>query len=88
VAEAYVAGAPDERSGEAVHAFVVLDGRRTPDLDALTARVRAELGEDSVPRTITVVPGVPTAATGKPDKRALLAMHGMPPHASPPSGLG
>ena len=28
------------------------------------------------------------AATGKPDKRALLAMHGMPPHASPLSGLG
>ena len=88
VAEAYVAGAPDERSGEAVHAFVVLDGRRTPDLDALTALVRAELGEGSVPRTITVVPGVPMAATGKPDKRALLAMHGMPPHASPVSGLG
>jgi fatty-acyl-CoA synthase len=88
VAEAYVAGAPDERSGEAVHAFVVLDGRHTPDLDALTALVRAELGEDSVPRTITVVPGVPMAATGKPDKRALLAMHGMPPHASPLSGLG
>jgi fatty-acyl-CoA synthase len=89
VAEAYVAGAPDEGSGEAVHAFVVLDGRRTPDLDALTALVRAELGEDSVPRTITVVPGVPMAATGKPDKRALLAMHGMPPlHASPVSGLG
>src|SRR6266508_2901103 len=88
VAEAYVAGAPDERSGEAVHAFVVLDGRRTPDLDALTALVRAELGEDSVPRTITVVPGVPMAATGKPDKRALLAMHGMPPRASPLSGLG
>ena len=70
-----------------MHAFVVLDGRRTPDLDALTALVRAELG-DSVPRTITVVPGVPMAATGKPDKRALLAMHGMPPHASPLSGLG
>ena len=58
------------------------------DLDALTALVRAELGEDSVPRTITVVPGVPMAATGKPDKRALLAMHGMPPHASPLSGPG
>jgi acyl-CoA synthetase (AMP-forming)/AMP-acid ligase II len=88
VAEAYVAGAPDERSGEAVHAFVVPDARRTPDLDVLTALVRAELGEDSVPRTITVVPSVPMAATGKPDKRALLDMHGMPPHAAPPSGLG
>ena len=84
VAEAYVAGAPDERSGEAVHAFVVRTAAVRPT-STPTARVRAELGEDSW--TITV-PGVPMAATGKPDKRALLAMHGMPPHASPLSGLG
>jgi acyl-CoA synthetase (AMP-forming)/AMP-acid ligase II len=76
VAEAYVAGAPDERTGEAVHAFVVPAGGRVPDPDALAERVRAELGEDSVPRTITMVPGVPVAASGKPDKRALLDLHG------------
>ncbi|RAY16179.1 long-chain fatty acid--CoA ligase [Actinomadura craniellae] len=77
VAEAYVAGAPDERTGEAVHAFVVLAAGRTPDRAALAALVRAELGADSVPQTITVVPGVPVAASGKPDKRALLARHGL-----------
>ncbi|GAA3562575.1 fatty acid--CoA ligase family protein [Nonomuraea rosea] len=72
VAEAYVAGAPDEGTGEAVHAFVVPEEGRSPDREALTALVRAELGADSVPQTITSVPGVPVATSGKPDKRALL----------------
>ncbi|WP_405088045.1 class I adenylate-forming enzyme family protein [Microbispora sp. NBC_01389] len=79
VAEAYVTGAPDERTGEAVHAFVVPVPGRAPDPAVLTALVRAELGVDSVPRTITTVPGVPVAASGKPDKRALLERH--PPAA-------
>jgi acyl-CoA synthetase (AMP-forming)/AMP-acid ligase II len=78
VDEAYVAGAPDDDGGEAVHAFVVPAAGCTPDGDALRARVRASLGGDSVPRTITVVAGVPVAASGKPDKRALLSRHGLP----------
>ena len=41
------------------------------------ALVRAELGEDSVPQTITAVPGVPVATSGKPDKRALLRLRGV-----------
>ncbi|WP_348637874.1 class I adenylate-forming enzyme family protein [Actinomadura madurae] len=72
VAEAYVAGAPDEETGEAVHAFVVPAHGRRPGGGALRDLVRDELGADSVPRTITVVPAVPTSAGGKPDKRALL----------------
>jgi fatty-acyl-CoA synthase len=72
VIDAYVTGAPDERTGEAVHAFVVPAGDLTFDGAELTALVRAQLGEDSVPQTITAVPGVPVAASGKPDKRALL----------------
>ncbi|XVQ86329.1 class I adenylate-forming enzyme family protein [Microbispora siamensis] len=75
VAEAYVAGAPDERTGEAVHAFVVPAPGRTPDHAALTELVRAELGADSVPGTITTVSSVPVAPSGKPDKRALLERH-------------
>jgi acyl-CoA synthetase (AMP-forming)/AMP-acid ligase II len=80
VIDAYVTGAPDEQTGEAVHAFVVTPGDR--DLDGaasaeLAARVRTQLGEDSVPRTITAVPGVPVAASGKPDKRALLGRRGV-----------
>ncbi|MDH2425619.1 AMP-binding protein [Sphaerisporangium sp. TRM90804] len=72
VAEAYVAGAPDERTGEAAHAFVVPAPGRTPDPAALAELVRADLGEGSVPRTIRTVSAVPVAASGKPDKRALL----------------
>ncbi|MEU7689277.1 AMP-binding protein [Microbispora hainanensis] len=75
VAEAYVTGAPDERTGEAVHAFVVPAPGRAPDHAALTELVRAELGADSVPRTITTVSSVPVAPSGKPDKRALLERH-------------
>jgi fatty-acyl-CoA synthase len=79
VIDAYVTAAPDERTGEAVHAFVVPSGDRAFDLAAsaeLAALVRAQLGEDSVPQTITAVPGVPVAASGKPDKRALLRLRG------------
>ncbi|MEU3166623.1 AMP-binding protein [Streptosporangium sp. NPDC006930] len=72
VAEAYVAGAPDELTGEAVHAFVVPAEGRTLDCDALAALVGDELGESSVPWTITTLSSVPVAASGKPDKRALL----------------
>jgi acyl-CoA synthetase (AMP-forming)/AMP-acid ligase II len=72
VAEAYVIGTPDEQTGEAIHAFVVPADGRAPDHDALAALVRAELGEGSVPKTITEVSGVPVTAGGKPDKRAFL----------------
>jgi acyl-CoA synthetase (AMP-forming)/AMP-acid ligase II len=71
-----VVGAPDERRGEAVHAFVVPRPGRRPDHAALRAAVRAELGDLSVPETITELPEVPVAASGKPDKAALLGLLG------------
>ncbi|MEV4109541.1 AMP-binding protein [Nonomuraea sp. NPDC049695] len=71
VDEAYVVGAPDEGTGEAVHAFVVPSAGRAPGRDALRALVRKELGEDSVPQTITIMSAVPLATSGKPDKSAL-----------------
>ncbi|GLZ05224.1 AMP-dependent synthetase [Actinomadura sp. NBRC 104412] len=76
VEEAYVVGAPDDEVGEAVHAFVVPAPGREPDGNALRELVAARLGADSVPRTVTVVPGVPVTDGGKPDKRALLGLHG------------
>jgi acyl-CoA synthetase (AMP-forming)/AMP-acid ligase II len=72
VDQAYVAATPDERSGESVHAFVVPAPGRRLDQAALCSLVRAELGSDSVPATITPLSSVPVAASGKPDKRALL----------------
>jgi acyl-CoA synthetase (AMP-forming)/AMP-acid ligase II len=72
VDQAYVIGAPDDRRGEAVHAFVVPRAGHSPEPGALRAAVRAELGELSVPETITELPEVPVAPSGKPDKAALL----------------
>lgn len=70
--QAYVVGIPDERTGEAIHAFVVPRDDRTPDPDILSSLVRVELGAESVPTTITVVADVPLTPGGKPDKAALL----------------
>jgi acyl-CoA synthetase (AMP-forming)/AMP-acid ligase II len=72
VGQAYVVGAPDERRGEAVHAFVIPRAGESPDHAALRAAVLAELGELSVPETITELAEVPVAVSGKPDKAALL----------------
>lgn len=76
VDQAYVVGAPHERRGEAVHAFVVPRDGTPLDHAGLRAAVRAELGELSVPETITELPEVPVAVSGKPDKAALLGLLG------------
>ncbi|WP_307812578.1 AMP-binding protein [Phycicoccus sp. CSK15P-2] len=71
VAEAYVVGRPDDRTGEAVHAFVVpLPGCR-PDLEGLRRAVTDRLGRGATPATVTVIDRVPVSASGKPDKSAL-----------------
>lgn len=72
VDQAYVIGAPDERTGEAIHAFVVPRSDRVPEAGSLASLVRAELGAESVPATITVINDVPLTSGGKPDKNALL----------------
>jgi acyl-CoA synthetase (AMP-forming)/AMP-acid ligase II len=73
VDQAYVVGAPDERTGEAPHAFVVPAPGRTPDDETLRDAVLAELGPACLPRTITYLAEVPVADSGKPDKHALRA---------------
>ncbi|MFI6742436.1 class I adenylate-forming enzyme family protein [Nonomuraea sp. NPDC050451] len=73
IAEAYVVGAPDEDTGEAVHAFVVPVAGRTPDLGSLRTLVGERLGGACVPATITVIDEAPPAPNGKPDKRLLMA---------------
>jgi acyl-CoA synthetase (AMP-forming)/AMP-acid ligase II len=81
VDQAFVVAVPDERTGEAVHALVRPVAGRTPPREQLAALVRDTLGEGSVPSTITFIPEVIAAASGKPDKRAMLARYGEP---SPP----
>lgn len=76
VDQAYVVGAPDEQTGEAVHAFVVPAPGGTPNEDELRAAVAEALGPGSVPRTITYLTEVPVGSSGKPDKLALRASLG------------
>ena len=73
VAQAYVVGAPDPATGEAIHAFVVPIGDGRPDVQKLTGLVRRRLSRNSVPSSITVTRDVPMTASGKPDKAALIA---------------
>ncbi|WP_433893806.1 class I adenylate-forming enzyme family protein [Streptomyces sp. CA-111067] len=88
VDQAYVVGAPDERTGEAAHAFVVPAAGREPAADELRAAVRDELGAAAVPATITLLTAVPVAPSGKPDKRALLALLAERPEPSGEVGHG
>lgn len=62
VSEAAVVGAPDERTGEAVHAFVVA---RDVSGDELRASVDAPIA------TVTLLDALPLTALGKLDKNAL-----------------
>jgi len=81
VDQAYVVGTPDERTGEAIHAFVVPRVGRAPDPETLSSLVRVELGAASVPTTFTVIAYVPLTPGGKPDKNAL--RRDLPVHAPP-----
>ena len=73
VDQAYVVAVPDDRTGEAAHAFLVPVPGRTPDLDEVRKAVAAELGEAAVPARVSFVDAVPVAPSGKPDKAALRA---------------
>lgn len=65
VAEVAVFGVPDERTGEAVSAYVVPVPGQTVDVDDLQAAAVRELAGFKVPRRIEVVDRLPHTATGK-----------------------
>jgi fatty-acyl-CoA synthase len=71
VAEAYVVGAPDDATGEAVHAYVVPAAGSTPDPVILRELVAGQLGDLAAPRTVTLIDHVPLLPGGKPDKAQL-----------------
>jgi fatty-acyl-CoA synthase len=73
VDQAYVVGVPDERSGEAIYAFIVpAVGEPVPDHEELRGLVCAELTPAHAPQSITTLGRAPVAASGKPDKHALV----------------
>jgi fatty-acyl-CoA synthase len=79
VAQAYVVGAPDPVTGEAIHAFVVPAVGPEPDRASLLDLVRRRLTANSVPKSITMIRDVPLTASGKPDRNALQRRTGVMP---------
>ncbi len=71
VQEAAVVGLPDERWGEAPHAFVVLKAGHTVTEEELREFARANMAHFKVPKSFTFVAELPKTATGKIQKYVL-----------------
>lgn len=71
VHEAAVVGTPDERLGEEVAAFVVLEAGARADADTLRAFVAERVAAYKYPRRIVVCESLPKSPTGKVLKREL-----------------
>ena len=71
VQEAAVVGMPDERWGEAPHAFVVLKPGAHATPEELRAFTRERLAHFKCPQTVTFVAELPKTATGKIQKFVL-----------------
>ena len=71
VQEVAVVGLPDERWGEAPHAFVVLKAGQNATEEELRTFVRDRMAHFKVPKSFTFVPELPKTATGKIQKYVL-----------------
>jgi fatty-acyl-CoA synthase len=71
IQEAAVVGLPDEKWGEAPHAFIVLKPEQSASPEALRAFVRERLAHFKTPHSFTVVSELPKTATGKIQKFVL-----------------
>jgi len=71
VLDACVVGVPDPRWGRVVAAVVVTTG---PDDDLLREAVRSSVGSTAVPKRIRYADRLPMLASGKVDRRTVLAM--------------
>ena len=65
VLEAAVVGMPDERWGEAPHAFIVRKAGIATTADVLRAFSREQLAHFKTPHSFTFVAELPKTATGK-----------------------
>jgi acyl-CoA synthetase (AMP-forming)/AMP-acid ligase II len=71
VQEAAVVGLPDERWGEAPHAFIVLRPGAAAETEEVRQFARDNLAHFKVPKTVTFVAELPKTATGKIQKYVL-----------------
>jgi O-succinylbenzoic acid--CoA ligase len=75
VAAAVVLGVPDREWGQAVVAYVVpVDSRAAPNIDALRSAVGDAVGRHGVPKRVHVLDVLPTQASGKLNRAALVAL--------------
>jgi len=68
VLDAVVVGAPHERFGQQVIAFVELAPRSTVDVDTLIGQLRTSLAAYKIPRHVSFVASIGRAANGKVDQ--------------------
>jgi acyl-CoA synthetase (AMP-forming)/AMP-acid ligase II len=76
VREAAVVGVDDDRYGQRLAAFVVLEPGRSATPDDLKAHVKGQLAGYKVPRDLTLVDELPRNASGKVVKRQLVEGEG------------
>jgi fatty-acyl-CoA synthase len=76
VAEAAAVGVDDEKFGQRLRAFVVLESGQQADEDALKDHVKSNLARYKVPREFVFVDELPRNSTGKVLKRELLEYDG------------
>lgn len=88
VADACVAGIPDDEWGQLVAALVVPAGATPPAAAALRSAVAARIGRPAAPRMIRFAAHLPLLASGKPDReevRRLLLRSGDIRRSEPPT---
>jgi len=77
VADAAVAGVPDERLGEVPWAFLVLEPNADVDADALRGWCRARMAAYKVPAGVTVIDALPRNEIGKLLRQELVPLAGL-----------
>lgn len=76
LAQAVVFGVPDAQWGEAIKAVCVLKTETLVDADTLIEFVGQRIARYKKPKHVVFVPGLPTLASGAPDRAAVRAAHG------------
>lgn len=75
VLEVGVAGIPDEHSGEAVKAWIVLKENETADLEEIREWCKTRLAGYKVPKQVVFLDELPKSTVGKILRRELVRMH-------------